>query len=160
MKTKLLSRDIVLILAASFFYMSSPMLVTPLITGFSGALGANAALMGVMGGLTNLCSLFCRPFVGNLSDRISKYKLSFIGGGLLLLACAGYTVAQSPVMVAAARLVNGVGFSCCSVCLSTWMSNLLPREKIGSGMGVYGTMNALAMAVAPSIGVSVYQKFG
>ncbi len=32
MKTKLLSRDIVLILAASFFYMSSPMLVTPLIS--------------------------------------------------------------------------------------------------------------------------------
>ena len=37
---------------------------------------------------------------------------------------------------------------------------MLPQEKIGSGMGVYGTMNALAMAVAPAIGVSVYQRFG
>ena len=40
------------------------------------------------------------------------------------------------------------------------MSNLLPREKIGSGMGLYGTMNALGMAIAPAIGVSVYQSLG
>lgn len=44
--------------------------------------------------------------------------------------------------------------------MSTWMSNLLPKEKIGSGMGMYGTMNALAMAIAPAIGVSMYQKVG
>ncbi|HJD48246.1 MAG TPA: MFS transporter, partial [Candidatus Mediterraneibacter norfolkensis] len=37
---------------------------------------------------------------------------------------------------------------------------MLPVEKVGSGMGVYGTMNALGMALAPAIGVSVYQKFG
>ena len=37
---------------------------------------------------------------------------------------------------------------------------MLPKEKIGSGMGFYGTMNALGMAVAPAIGVSVYQRFG
>ena len=35
MKQKIYSKDIILILAASFFYLSSPMLVTPLITGFS-----------------------------------------------------------------------------------------------------------------------------
>lgn len=50
MKTKLYSRDILLILAASFCYFSSPMLVTPLITGFAGSVGASAALMGVIGG--------------------------------------------------------------------------------------------------------------
>ena len=38
MKSKLYSRDILFILMASFFYFASPMLVTPLITGFSGSL--------------------------------------------------------------------------------------------------------------------------
>ena len=37
MKQKVYSRDIILILAASFCYMSSTMLVTPLITGFGAA---------------------------------------------------------------------------------------------------------------------------
>lgn len=50
-------RDQVLLLAAGFFYFSSPMAVTPIITRFSGSLGASAALMGLIGGLMNLCSL-------------------------------------------------------------------------------------------------------
>lgn len=160
MKKSMYTKDIVLILAASFFYFASPMLVTPLITGFSESIGASAELMGAIGGMMNLCALLCRPFVGNLADKISKYKVSFIGAGLMSLACIGYITAVSPVVVALARIVNGVGFACCSVCMSTWMSNMLPREKVGSGMGVYGMMNALGMAVAPGIGVSVYQVFG
>lgn len=148
MKQNIVTRDRILILISGFFYFASPMLVTPLITGFSENLGASAALMGVIGGLMNICSLFCRPFVGNLTDKISKYKLSFIGAVLMAAASVGYAVAQSPLFIVASRIVNGVGFSLCSVCISTWMSTLLPKEKIGSGMGIYGAMNALAMAAA------------
>ena len=107
MKSTLYSRDILFILLASFFYFASPMLVTPLITGFSGSLGASAALMGTIGGLMNLCALFCRPFVGNLADRLSKYKVSFAGGLLQMIACLGYIFAVSPAMIVTARIVNG-----------------------------------------------------
>lgn len=160
MKQSVYSKDIFLILAASFCFMASPMLVTPLITGFSGSIGASAALMGVIGGLTNLCALLCRPLAGNLADRISKYRLSFFGASLAAVACAGYIVSFHPGLVVLARIVNGVGYACSSVCMSTWLSNLLPKDKIGSGMGFYGMMNALAMAVAPAIGISVYHAFG
>lgn len=160
MRRNLYSKDIMLVLAATFFYMASPMLVTPLITGFTESIGASAALMGLVGGLMNLVSLFCRPIAGNLADRISKYKLSFIGAVFMTAACVGYIFAPNEVVVIIARIINGFGFACCSVCMATWMSNMLPKEKIGSGMGVYGTMNALAMAVAPAIGVSAYQAFG
>ncbi len=154
------ARDVALILAASFFFMASPMLVTPLITGYSESLGASAALMGIIGGMMNICSLCCRPFVGNLADRVSKYHLAFVGSALLVVACLTYILATSPAVIVAARIVNGVGYSCCTVCLSTWMTNLLPRDRIGSGMGLYGTVNAMAMAVSPAIGVTMYQHLG
>lgn len=157
---KYLSKDICLILAASFFYMASPMLVTPLITGFSETLGAGGALMGFIGGVTNLVSLFCRPVVGNLADRISKFRFTFLGGILMILSCVGYTLAPNTAVIILSRIVCGIGFSCCSVCLSTWMSQLLPKDKIGSGMGLYGAMNALSMAISPAIGVTVKNRFG
>lgn len=160
MRQKVYSKDVILILAASFFYFSSPMLVTPLIAGFSGSVGGSATLMGIIGGLMNLCSLFCRPFVGNLADKISKYGLTFIGAGLMAFACLGYMIATGPVIIIISRIINGIGFACCSVCMATWMSNMLPREKIGSGMGLYGMMNALGMAVAPAVGIHAYQIFG
>ncbi len=159
-KERYLTKDIVLVLAASFFFMASPMMVTPLIAGFTESLGASAAIMGLMGGIMNLCSLFCRPFVGNLADKISKYHVAFIGSALMTLASIGYVLTPSAGLLLLARIIHGVGFSFCTVCLSTWMSNMLPRERIGQGMGLYGTMNALSMAISPSIGVFVYQHFG
>ena len=106
LKQIIVTRDRILILISGFFYFASPMLVTPLLTGFSENLGASAALMGVIGGLMNICSLFCRPFVGNLTDKISKYKLSFIGAVLMAAASVGYAAAQSPLFILAARIVK------------------------------------------------------
>ena len=160
MGRKVYSKDMMLVLAATFFYMASPMLVTPLITGFTESIGASAGLMGLVGGLMNLVSLLCRPIAGNLADRISKYKLSFIGAVFMTAACVGYVFAPNEVVIVIARIINGFGFACCSVCMATWMSNMLPKDKIGSGNAALDCMNALAMAVAPAIGVSVYQTFG
>ena len=143
MITKLLTRDISLILAASFFYMACPMMVTPLIAGFSESLGASAVLMGLVGGMMNVVSLCCRPFVGNLADKISKYRLSTIGSLLMIVACVGYIFAPTPAVVVGARI-----------------SSLLPKERVGAGMGLYGTMNALAMAIAPALGIAVYGSLG
>lgn len=153
-------RDVWLILTASFFFSSSATAVIPIVTGFSESLGASPALMGIIGGMMNFCSLFCRPVAGNLADRISKYRLTMAGGALLFVGCLSCALAVNPMMVAAARLVTGVGFALCSVCMSTWMSNMLPRNKVGSGMGVYGMANALANALAPSLSVTIWQHFG
>ena len=158
-KEKVFTRDIVLLLAASFFYLASPMVVNPLITGFSENLGAGATVMGLVGGLTNLCTLVFQPFSGNLADRISKYKLSTVGTALLAAACIGYASAYRPGVVLFWRVVNGLGFACCSVCFSTWLSNLLPPDRIGFGMGLYGMMNAMAMTLASSMGITLYQRF-
>lgn len=154
------TKNIILILAASFFFMFAPMLTTPLIAGYAEQLGAGALLMGMIGGLMNLCSLFCRPFAGNLADIISKYRLTTIGSSLSCLALVIYILAPSSNWIILGRLVHGVGYSFCSVCMSTWMSNMLPLDKVGTGMGLYGTMNALGMAIAPSVGIALYQQFG
>lgn len=159
-RESILSRDTLLLLAAGFCYFSSPMLVTPLITGFTGSLGGSAALMGVVGGLMNVVSLVCRPLLGGLADRVSRYRLSLAGAACMALACALYVMAPNPTVVVVARVVNGVGFLCCSVSMSTWFCSLLPPGRVGSGMGIYGTMNALGMAVAPALGVALLGSAG
>ena len=83
-------------------------------------------------------SLFCRPIAGNLSDKTSKRTLVAVGTVLYFAAGLLYYFANSPIMLIMARVINGVGFACCSVCLATWMSLLLPIRHMGAGMGLYG----------------------
>lgn len=160
MIARLFTRDISLVFAASFFYMSCSFIATPLIAGFSESLGAGAVFMGIIGATFNTVALLSRPFVGNLADRLSRAHLSSIGAALMLVGSAGYVLAPAPAVVMLARIVNGLGMSCCSICMSTWIAGLLPREHTGAGMGLYGATNALGQAVAPALGIFLYERIG
>lgn len=157
---RIFNRDTTLILLGSFCYMSNSMLVNPLIVGFTTSLGESAVVAGLIAAMMNLTSLVFRPFAGQVTDRVSKYRLALIGGILLLVAAIGYVTAISGWMLIIVRIINGLGFALCSICMATWLAGLLPRDRIGAGMGYYGMMNALGMAVAPALGIFMYQHFG
>ena len=157
---RLITRDMALVMLATFCFMSSNMLANPIVAGYAESLGADGMLMGAVAGSMSFISLFCRPIAGNLSDKTSKRTLVAVGTVLYFAAGLLYYFANSPIMLIMARVINGVGFACCSVCLATWMSLLLPIRHMGAGMGVYGTMNALAMAVGPALGIRAQKYIG
>ncbi|MFC6202521.1 MFS transporter [Lactiplantibacillus nangangensis] len=159
MKTRLYTKDVTLVLAASFFYLMSPMLINPVIAGFATSAGASSILAGVIAGAMNLTALVLRPLAGNLTDRVSKYKLTLVGGLLILVASLGYTLTTNVAVIMIFRVINGLGYTLCSVCMATWMAALLPADRIGSGMGIYGLASALGMAVGPAISVYLYQHY-
>ena len=154
------TKDVILVMAASFFFMFSTMFVNPLINGYAKSLGASSAFAGVIVGIMSIASMFLRPIAGNLTDKLSKYCLSLIGGILIMVGVIGYVIAPASNWLLIFRLINGVGFVLCTVCMSTWLAFLVPRAHVGQAMGFYGLMNALAMAVAPALAINVYQKTG
>lgn len=156
----LVTRDGAVLLAATFCYLASTMLANPLVAGFAGTLGATAAMMGVLTALMNACSLVVRPVAGNLSDRLPKRHLAAAGAALMLVTALGQALAPNIVLLAAMRLANGAGYSLCSVCMSTWFAETLPPARLGQGMGIFGLMNALGMAVGPALGIAVSDALG
>jgi len=107
------SKDSVLILIATFFYMICPMLSAPIIVGYTESLGGKGMLMGLIGGTMSMAAFVCRPFIGNLADRILKYKLVLIGSVLLFIGSAGYFLSPIPELLMAARIIDGIGYACC-----------------------------------------------
>lgn len=147
-------------MAASFFFMFSTMFVNPLINGYAKELGASSAFAGIIVGIMSLAAMFLRPVAGNLTDKFSKYRLSFIGGALIFVGVMGYVLTPSSGWLLLFRLINGTGYVLCTVCMTTWLAFLVPRQHVGEAMGFYGLMNALAMALAPAVSINIYQKIG
>ena len=147
-------------MAASFFFMFSTMFVNPLINGYAKELGASSAFAGIVVGIMSLAAMFLRPVAGNLTDKFSKYRLSFIGGVLIFIGVMGYVLTPSSGWLLLFRLINGTGYVLCTVCMTTWLAFLVPRQHVGEAMGFYGLMNALAMALAPAVSINIYQKIG
>lgn len=147
-------------MTASFFFMFSTMFVNPLINGYAKELGASSAFAGIIVGIMSLAAMFLRPVAGNLTDKFSKYRLSFIGGTLIFVGVMGYVLTPSSGWLLLFRLINGTGYVLCTVCMTTWLAFLVPRQHVGEAMGFYGLMNALAMALAPAVSINIYQKIG
>ena len=140
--------------------MFSTMFVNPLINGYAKKLGASSAFAGVIVGIMSIAAMFLRPVAGNLTDKFSKYRLSLIGGVLILIGVLGYIFTPSSGLLLLFRLINGTGYVLCTVCMTTWLAFLVPRQHVGEAMGFYGLMNALAMALAPALSINIYQKIG
>ncbi len=160
MEKNIFSKDTVLVLAACFCFMSCHTMIIPILAGFTGNLGGSGLLMGTVVGITNLVSIGFRIVSGPMVDRVTKRQLSQWGAALMLAGCLGCALTVNTWLLLAARIVHGIGFACCSVGLSTWFSMLIPKEKIGSGMGIYGTVQAVALAVAPSLGINLERAMG
>lgn len=159
MNEKIFTKDVFLLLTAVFFYSSSPMLIAPLIASFSESLGMNAAVAGMMTGIMYLSSLLGRPFFGHLADR--KKKSFLMKCGLLIMAVSVLITAfaYSSWQILFGRLLNGFGYCLCSISISAWVASLFPRNRIGTGMGCYGMINALANAAAPMAALQIASRF-
>ena len=160
MKRTTYTRDVLLIMIAAFFYMCCSMSTAPIIAGYAEFIGASGVWMGIISALTTSVAVVCRPITGNLSDRTAKFHLVVVGCLMMLTACLGYALVPNLWFLLVMRCLNGAGYACCSISMSTWLTMLLPPEKMGSGVGVYGMINALAMAVAPTIGIRSKELFG
>ena len=154
------TKDVVLVMAASFFFMFSNMYCNPLINGYAQDLGASSAFAGIIVGMMSIVSMFLRPIAGNLTDRFSKYSLAFWGGILCFIGVAGYVLTPNSAFLLICRLINGLGFVLCTVCMTTWLSYLVPFNHVGEAMSFYGLMNALAMACAPAVSINLYKVIG
>lgn len=159
-KESVFTKDVVFVMAASFFFMFANMYCNPLINGYAKDLGASSAFAGFIVGVMSIVAMFLRPIVGNLTDRFSKYRLAFWGGALSFVGIAGYIVTPNSGLLLLFRLINGTGYVLCTVCMTTWLSYLVPFSHVGEAMSFYGIMNALAMAFAPAVSINLYHVIG
>ena len=155
MKEKTFSKDAILALIGAFCYISCATMAMPITAGFTKSLGGSAELMGFMTGLMYLVSLCMRPVAGNLADKFSKAKLTIVGSGLMAISNFAYAMAPNLIILTIARIVCGIGYAACTVALSTWFSMLVPSNKVGKAMGIYGTMQAISMAIVGKVAISV-----
>lgn len=147
-------------MAATFLFQFSTMAVNPMINGYARNLGASSAFAGVVVGIMNIVSMILRPVAGNLTDRISKYRLTFFGGSICFIGTLGYVFAPNPQLLLLFRFINGIGFVFCTVCMATWIAFLVPRDHVGEAMGYYGLLNASSMALAPALSINLYRVIG
>jgi MFS family permease len=135
------------------FYVLTPLLPLYLSEHF----GATKDVIGlVLSGYTITALLF-RPFSGYVVDAFPRKKVLMVAFGAFAIFFAGYLAASTLLLFTIVRTLHGGPFGALTVSNSTVAIDVLPSSRRTEGIGYYGLSNNLAMAIAPSVGIFIYQ---
>lgn len=104
--------------------------------------------------------LAIRPFSGYLVDRYPRKPLLLLTTLLFVLAFAGYYFAFTVTFFIALRFVHGLFWGVSTVSANTVAIDVIPSERRTEGIGYFGVNMNMAMALAPFIGVKLYNGHG
>ena len=138
------------------FYVLTPLLPLYLNEHF----GATKDVIGlVLSGYTITALLF-RPFSGYFVDTFPRKTVLMVSFTAFAIFFAGYLAASTLLMFTIVRTLHGGPFGALTVANSTMAIDVLPSSRRTEGIGFYGLSNNLAMAIAPTIGIYIYQLSG
>ena len=147
------------VMTANFSMWFAFYLLTPLLPLYlSEQFGATKDVIGVVLSGYSIAALLVRPFSGYLVDRFARKRVLLIFLALNAIAFSGYLAAGTLVWFALVRTLHGAPFGGATVANSTMAIDVLPASRRNEGMGYYGLGNNLATAIAPTVGVAVYQS--
>ena len=121
--------------------------------------GGGATLIGLVTGIFALPSIGLRPVVGWLVDRWRQKRVLGLGTLLASVAPAGLLL-PGVVPLVVTRFLQGSAWALFTVSTRTLMAQATPPARRAEASAYFAAMPALAVLVAPGVGVAFYVTTG
>ncbi|HZK43794.1 MAG TPA: MFS transporter [Syntrophomonadaceae bacterium] len=158
-KEQLWTKDFILITLISLFTFVGFQMLLPTLPVYAIKLGGSAAHAGLVIGIFTFAAVLIRPFTGYAIDVYGRRGF-FFTGMLIFMACVlAYIWAPTLLILLLLRFIHGFGWGITSTTASTVAADIIPKPRMGEGMGYYGLAGTLAMALAPALGLFIIQGY-
>ena len=124
------------------------------------ALGGSHLEAGLFLGFLTYASAISAPITGAIGDRFGKRRVLIIASLAITVFSLLYAIAPSYQIVLALVLVHGVFWSGLLSSSSSYIVDIIPKSRRAEGLGYSGFASILAVAVAPWIGLYVFDHGG
>ena len=155
---KLWNSDYIKVMVANFtmsfaFYLLTPLLPIYLAENFN----ASKDVIGLVLSGYSITALIIRPFSGYMVDSFNRKKVLLGCLFFYFILFGGYIAATGMAVFAVIRTIHGGPFGAATVANSTVAIDVLPSSRRNEGIGFYGLSNNLATAIAPTVGILIYE---
>jgi predicted MFS family arabinose efflux permease len=156
----IITRPLLLLFVADFGALTSFFLLLSVVPLYAASSGAGRAGAGLATGALTFATVAGELITPRLVARFG-YRAVF-GAGLLLLGlpALALTAAAGIAVIVAVSVVRGVGFAFTVVAGSAIIAGLIPPERRGEGLGLYGVGAGLPSVLALPLGVWLAGRAG
>ena len=152
---RLWTKSFILMNAGMLFLFIGFYMLYPTLPLFIKQMGGSESQVGLAMGAFMLSAVILRPIIGGLLDRFGRR--AFIVWGLLLFAVAMYMYDWVGGIMAlmALRILHGMSWGISTTSMLTAITDMIPLNRRGEGLGWSGMAMTLAMAIGPMFGIWV-----
>jgi MFS family permease len=123
-------------------------------------LGGTEVAVGIVMGTYSGVGILCQPLVGPWVDALGRRPFMLLGTALVVLSSVLAFVATGVTALGFVRALQGLGFSAFFVANYSYVLDLVPIERRGWALGIYGLSGMASTAIAPLFGEMVIRRFG
>ena len=160
----LYSRAFLIMALANFFTMSSvsTFFLFPL---FITRHGGTKVDIGIMMAAFTIASILSRPWISEMIDRLGRKKcytlacliLSFLP--LVYLFFKG-NLSSFYIPLLFVRFIHGIGMALAFTAVMTYVADIVPKNRLNEGFGMFGVTALVALAAGPIIAELIIRQFG
>jgi Arabinose efflux permease len=156
---KIWNANLIFLMLANCFIVFSYLSMTPIFPIYIEHLGYSQDVVGIVTGMFIVTAMISRPFVGKILDT-GRCKDTYLVGQLIsIVAILLYANAHSAIWLSLLRLLHGIGIGIVTTAANTIAVQFIPKHRMSEGIGYFGLGTILAMAVAPSMGLYLIDRW-
>ena len=117
------------------------------------SLGGGKETVGLALAALTVAAVIARPIAGWAADTMGRRLIMLAGLFLFLLPTTGllFMVPLLPLLLL--RIFQGVGWGVSTTALGTVAADIVPKNRLGEGLGYVGSTSSLSLAIAPALGL-------
>ncbi|NAY90905.1 MFS transporter [Muricauda sp. JGD-17] len=145
------SSKFILICFGSLLFSASFNMLIPELPSYLASLGG-AEYIGLIIALFTLTAGLSRPFSGRLTDTIGRRPVLIFGALVCLICGFFYPLLTTVYGFLLLRLFHGFSTGFTPTAASTFVSDVVPHQRLGEAMGIHGIAFSTGMAIGPAMG--------
>lgn len=156
---RIFNKSFLFLFISNFLVFIGFEMLLPILPAYLLSMNASSIQVGLMITLFTLGAVLIRPFVGYYLIDNQRKSLAIIASAALMIITILYPFLNIIWLLLFLRLFLGAAWGVSTTANSTIVVDLIPKTRLGEGMGYFSISTTVGAIIAPSIGILIYDSF-
>jgi len=154
------NRTFILLFTVNSMLTLGQFMINAILATYAESLGATESVIGLILSAFAVSSIIMRCFSGPMIDTYNKKRIVMIATMIHAAAFGGFGISQDIPLLFVFRVLQGCGMAFGNACCLAIVSQILPKSKYNSGIGVYSVAQVVAQSAGAPIGLWMVTEYG
>lgn len=156
---RIVNKSFLLLFFSNFFVFIGFEMLLPILPAYLLTIHASSIQVGLVTALFSIGAVLIRPFVGYYLIDNQRKRLTIGASAALMLITLVYPFLSNVWLFLFFRFFHGIAWGVSTTANSTIAVDLIPKKRLGEGMGYFSVSTTVGAIIAPSVGIFIYDSF-